>query len=195
MSCSPRSSFALATTIAALVLAQGAAAATVWDEGVNGDLSNDRSNPTALTLGLGSNTIIGSVTTGERDYFRINVAVGESFTQLFLAAYSPTNPSFLAIQSGTQVTVDPAAPTAGPLLGWVHPDTPLVGTDILDNIGTGAGAIGFVPPLGPGDYSFWMQQTSAIVTSYTFDLILVPEPSVAALFALGLAGLVISRRK
>ena len=179
----------LGAVVSALVLGQEAAAATIWDEGVNGDLSNDRLNPTVLVLGLGSNTIIGSVTAGERDYFRINVAGGESFTQLFLAAYSPTNLSFLAIQSGTQVTVDPAAPVAGPLLGWMHPDTPFVGSDVLDDIGSGAGAIGFVPPLGPGDYSFWMQQTNPIVTSYTFDLILVPEPGTLLLVGLGLLAL------
>jgi hypothetical protein len=186
-------SLALASLTAAS-LAQSAAAATVWDEGVNGDLSSDRLAPTALSLSLGTNRIIGSVTSGERDYFRFTVPVGAAFSQLNLAAYGTANLGFLAIQTGTQITVDPAAPSAAPLLGYVHTSLGLVGSDILDDMGTGAGAIQFTPPLGPGDYSFWMQQTSAVLTSYTFDVLIVPEPSVASLLATGLAALTIARR-
>ena len=53
-------SFALISVLA--VFAQGAAAASVWNESVDGDLSNDRANPTPLTLAVGSNSITGSVT-------------------------------------------------------------------------------------------------------------------------------------
>ena len=183
----------------AAVVAQGAVAATIWDEGVSGDLSNDRANPTLLTLAVGTNTIIGSVTAGERDYFRFNLPGGNTFTQLNLAAYSPSNLGFLAVQSGTQITVDPLAPTAAPLLGYVHTSNTQVGTDILDDMAASnllsPPAIGFVPPLGPGDYSFWMQQTSAVLTDYTFDVVVVPEPSAAALLGLGLGALALVARR
>lgn len=186
------------TSMLALFATQSAAAAPIWNEGVDGDLSNDRLNPTALTLAVGSNTITGSVTAGERDYFRFNVPTGYSVTQLVLSAYSPSNLGFLAVQSGTQITVDPGLPSATPLLGYVHTG-PQVGTDILDDLGASnllaPPAQGFVPPLGPGDYSFWMQQTSAIVTSYTFDVVVVPEPSAAPLLGLGLAALALIRRR
>ena len=81
------------------------------------------------------------------------------------------------------------------LLGWVHLSSSLLGTDVLDNIGTGPGAIGFLPPLGPGTYSFWLQQTGGSLTTYGLDLVVVPEPTAAALLALGLLGLAASRRR
>ena len=90
--------------------------------------------------------------------------------------------------------MDPAVPSAGPLLGYVHTAGTLRGTDILDDMGAGFGAMQFTPPLGPGDYSFWMQQINAVLTTYTFDLVVVPEPSVAALLAAGLVGLAVTRR-
>jgi hypothetical protein len=190
----------LALTLVWVVLAHAAGAASIWDETLNGDLSNDRANPTLLTpLSIGSNTISGTVTQGERDYFRFNVPTGYTLNQIFLTVHSPANTSFFAIQSGTQITVDPTAPTAGPLLGYVHTGGGLVGTDVLDDMATSnllvPPAQGFALPLGPGDYSFWMQQTSAILTSYAFDVIIAPEPTTAALFGLGLASLAIARRR
>jgi len=179
----------------ALASAQGAAAATIWDEGVNGDLSSDRANPTPLALALGSNTIIGSVNGPERDYFRFNLPAGTSLTQIHLVSYAPDDVGFLAIQTGTQITVDPSAPSPAPLLGWVHTAQSQVGSDILDDMGHGGGAIGFTPPLGPGDYSFWMQQAGAVTTSYELELVVVPEPASAALLAVGLGALALARRR
>jgi hypothetical protein len=184
----------LLAPLAAATLAQGAAAATIWSEGVDGDLSSNRAAPTALAVALGTNSIIGSVTSTDRDYFRITIPSGATLEQINLAAYGVDNLAFFAIQSGMQITVDPAAPTAAPLLGYVHTGSGLVGTDILDDMGAQSDAIGFTPPLGPGDYSLWMQQTNPVVTSYSFDLVVVPEPSAGALLGLGLAGLAIAGR-
>lgn len=175
--------------------AQGASAATIWDESVDGDLSSNRLAPTVLTLAVGSNTISGTVIAGERDYFRFNVGAGQQVTQIILSGYAPANLGFLAVQTGTTITVDPLAPVAGPLLGYVHTAGAQVGTDILDDMALGAGSIGFVPPLGANDYSFWMQQTSAILTSYSFDVVLVPEPATASLLALGLGLLTVAGRR
>jgi hypothetical protein len=176
--------------------AQGAGAGTVWNEsGPEGDLSNNRLAPTLLSLSSGPNSVTGAVTAGERDYFRITVPENASLAQIVLAAYGTNNLGFFAIQRGTQITVDPAGASAAPLLGWVHTTRGLAGTNILDNLGNGAGAMGFTPPLGPGDYSFWMQQANAVLTTYTFDLVIVPEPSVASLLAAGLVGLALARRR
>ena len=71
----------------------------------------------------------------------------------------------------------------------MHPGEHLLGTDILDDLGEGDGAIGFTPPLGPGTYSFWLQQVNDPFTAYGLDFVVVPEPASAALLALGLTAL------
>ena len=43
------------------LLAAAPAKATIYDEAVSGDLSNDKAAPTALTLTPGSNSVIGTV--------------------------------------------------------------------------------------------------------------------------------------
>lgn len=42
------------------LLALNAQAATVYDEAVNGDLSNNNLSPTSVSLGVGQNVIAGS---------------------------------------------------------------------------------------------------------------------------------------
>jgi hypothetical protein len=62
-----------------------------------------------------------------------------------------------------------------------------VGSDILDDIDRGSGSQGFVPPLGPGDYTFWAQDVG-FQASYTMRFVL-PEPSRATMLAAGAAAL------
>jgi hypothetical protein len=186
---------ALAGLVAA-AFAHSAAAVTIWDEGVNGDLSSDPAAPTDLAVGLGTNSITGT-TAGDMDFFTITVPDGANFTQLLLTSFESTDDlAFLAIQSGPVIT-DLSTPDN--LLGWLHASAAFVGTNILDDIALGAGALGFTVPLGPGTYTLWMQQTGAELVAYGFDLIIepaaVPEPAMAALFALGLCALAIARRR
>ena len=75
------------------------------------------------------------------------------------------------------------------LLGWRHILIGDIGTDILPAMGTaGFGSTGFIPPLGAGDYAFWMQDTTLGTRPYGLDLVLasVPEPGT---FVMMLAGL------
>ena len=190
-------SFALASCLA--VFAQGASGATIWSEMVDGEFSSNRLAPTNLgVLGVGTNTIVGSVTLSDLDYFTFTVPANTFFTQMNLAAHG-SNTSFIAIQSGSVFTEAPATVNPANLLGWVHPGPALVGTDLLDNLAASNLAVppaqGFSVPLGPGSYVFWMQQTSAVPTPYTWDVVVVPEPSVAALLAAGLGALALARRR
>jgi hypothetical protein len=56
------------------------------------------------------------------------------------------------------------------------------------------GSSGFTPPLGAGNYAFWVQDTSTLANpsipfNFGFDLTLVPEPGTMAMILLGLGGL------
>jgi hypothetical protein len=191
---------ALAGLVAA-AFAQSAAAVTIWDEGTDGDLSHDPAAPNSVTVAIGTNTVIGSTVGSDqgpdRDIFTFTVPDGAALTQLLLTSFvSDDDLAFLALQDGPVIT-DPGS--ADDLLGWLHPSADFVGTDILDDIGQGAGAIGFTGPLGPGTYTLLMQQGDPQPVAYGFDLIIepvaVPEPPMAALFALGLCALAVARRR
>lgn len=191
---------ALAGLVAA-AFAQSAAAVTIWDEGTDGDLSTDPAAPTSVTVAIGTNTVIGSTVGSDqgpdRDVFTFTVPDGSALTQLLLTSFvSDDDLAFLALQAGPVIT-DPGS--ADDLLGWLHPSAAFVGTDILDDIGQGAGAIGFTGPLGPGTYTLLMQQGDPQPVAYGFDLIIdpiaVPEPPMSALFVLGLVALAVARRR
>jgi hypothetical protein len=187
--------FALALTLACF--AGPASGAPIWTESVDGDLSGNRAAPTALAAGIGSNQVSGTTVAGDLDYFSLLIPAGATLSQIVLTntTLSSFDLAFLAIQSGSTFTVDPSNPDVSQLLGWVHLRSNQVGTDILDNLAIGSGAIGFLPPLGPGTYSFWLQQTGGAVTGYGLDFVVVPEPMAASLLALGLTGLAFAGRR
>ena len=195
----------LGAALVGIAVASGSAhAATAWDEGLSGDLSNVGTSPTAVTLVPGSNLLIG--TTGrnasgvDRDYFAFTIADGwqlESLTLIDGVFLGGQSLSFIGVQAGPQVTVNPTGGSATGLLGWYHygPNDP--GTDILPLIGFGLGATGFLGPLPSGTYAFWIQDTGTGTASYRFDFAVtaVPEPAAAWLLAAGLAGLALRRRR
>lgn len=184
----------------------GAHAATAWDEAVSGDLANVGTSPTAVSLGLGSNIVTG--TTGrsaagvvDRDYFNFTLPAGwqlDSLTVLPGTTFlGPSGLSFIAVQAGTQVTVNPTGGSATGLLGWWHYNVNDIGTNILPSIGVGPGASGFVGSLPAGSYAFWIQETGTGTAAYNFDFSVsaVPEASTALLLMAGLAGLGFLRRR
>ncbi len=182
-----------------------AGAALVYDDTIPGnDFSNDRSNPTDVSFAPGDNDIIG-VTGGigvnggppaDLDYFTFVIPQGLVLKSLTVldSRVGGGALQFIGIELGDVITVDPAAPVAGPLLGWKHirPEsaTPTdVGTDILPAIGQGAGAQHFTPPLGPGTYTVWVQDSSTPPSNYELRFTVVPVPGTALLTAVGLASL------
>jgi len=159
--------------LAASLFSAGAMAAG-YSEKKLGDLSNSGATPTIVKLKLGDNVISGKygVKNGvtDRDYFTIKIPLGRQLSGITLEPETKVgiNVSFIGIQKGKQVTVPPIGGSPEDLLGWAHYGTADEGTDILPAIGQGDGAKGFVPPLGPGNYSFWVQETATCDCQYRF---------------------------
>jgi hypothetical protein len=190
----PWGKWVLATASVVAAAPVWSCAATAWNESTQGDLSGNRQAPTLIPLVPGDNDLIGTTQGGDVEYVRIDVPVGARLTGLVLKSYSGFDgTSFVGVQQGTTFSVDPAFAQPSNLYGYTHFGSNFgqVGTNILDDIGSGPGAQGFVPPLQPGSYTFWIQQLGSS-TSYdlNYQLTLVPEPAVlpAALGAIALAG-------
>ena len=166
---------------------------TIHDEGVDGDLSGVFGAPTALVFGAGANTIIGSV--GENggtgasdgsdgDYLSIVIPAGFSLTSITIDSYSWSgasagNRSFIATVAASSFT--------GQAGGDID-DFDLFNATSGDIIG------GLGGPFGPGDQSFWIQETAVGVADYTITFTLVPEPFAGVLLLAGLVGLAGRRR-
>ncbi len=173
-------------------------AATAWDEDAAGDFSNDGLAPTLVSIGPGSNLILGH--TGDdgsgidRDYFRFIVPAGAELRSLVLQNSTTVSgsASFIAIQEGPQLTVSPFGAGVENLLGFTHYGSDIIGQDLLPLLAWRHNGV-----LPSGSYSVWVQETGGPV-SYGLDLVMtaaVPEPAAAALLAAGLLGLALSRRR
>lgn len=184
-----------------------AAAAVIYDESGAGDLSNNGLTPTPISLGLGSNSVLGSIGHDQagaidRDYLTFTIGANQQLTALNLLAGTQTlGFSFIGLQAGNQVTLATNAATAAGLLGWTHYDSGDVGTDILDDMSVAAnGSSGFSTPLGPGTYSIWLQEISpggSVPFGLEFLVAQVPEPASWAMMltGFGFIGLTFRRRR
>jgi hypothetical protein len=184
--------------------------ATVFDEGSTDSGSN--AAPTQVTLNtFGTSSIKGSLhvsdTADTQDWFAVTVPAGFQIVGLSVpaASYTGDSQSFLGIHSGgtfpdTPTSLTTQINTPGNYIGYVHFGTSAsngilvgnnLGTDLLPvanspaNGGQAAGSTGFTDPLGPGTYTFMVQQTSPVSTTYQLDFSVVPEPSTLCLTVLG----------
>lgn len=152
---------------------------TLYSEATGGDLSNEAAAPTALTAVAGGNVLRATSAQGDREYFSIVVPAGHQLDAIVVDAYQSTDErAFIAVQAGATFTEPPTGTEVGNLLGYSHfgPNVEPVGSNILDNIGTGAGAIGFTGSLPAGTYTFWAQQAGSAETTYELTFVVSPVP-------------------
>jgi hypothetical protein len=189
------------------LLAAAPAKATIYDEAVSGDLSNDKATPTALTLTPGLNSVIGTVNgfgnDDPQDWVSFTIPAGFVMTSYVNSKYNSTDDQgFTGFQVGSSFSGDEF--TEGSYAGYAHfgtdadnalPPSSTVGVNLLPlmaNPSFSVGATGFTPPLKAGTYTFLIQQGNPAITSYQFDMNvrLVPEPG-SSLCLLGMGGLAI----
>lgn len=154
------------------------ASAGDYTEAGSGDLAGNRLAPTNWNVTAGINRLIAATSPGDQEYLRINIPAGHSLRGLAVQLYTTNDAMFIGFQQGTTFTVTPAAATAGDMVGYAHFGTAEgnVGTDILDDMASAPGAIGFTPPLPTGSYTFWLQQGTPGITTYqlNFDVVFRP---------------------
>jgi hypothetical protein len=153
-------------------LAAPASAAVVHNESVNGDLSSNAAAPTLLAFALGGNTVIGTTTSGDRDYLRFTIPANQVLSGLNLLVYSPDNLSFAAFNAGTTSYV-PSGTTNAFFLAGIHVELGDLGSDILPrfvdrSVTTYALSM---PRLDPGDYCFIIQQLNSFIQYYSLEFI------------------------
>ncbi|MEM7465501.1 MAG: hypothetical protein AAF387_01310 [Pseudomonadota bacterium] len=175
-------------------------ATTVWDENLNGDLSTDPLTPTEISLSNGANGISGSVqATGDtRDFFTFTLLSGQQLIGIDLVNYTdlntsgPGNRGFHAIIDGPTSFI-PSGGTAGNFLGGDHLEAG--DGDLLAALAAAPLAgTGFAAPLGPGTYTYLVQQTGPQLTGYELNFQVVPLPASVWLFMTA-AGLIFGRAK
>lgn len=164
-------------------------AATIWNEGVDGDFSGNGLEPTGVLVSAGSNIVVGNTGNSgqgiDRDYFTFLVPDGSVLSSIMLLE-DDTNVSggvsFIGIQPGPQLTVSTSGVGAELLVALGHYDNSQRGSDLLPAI-----RIGPAGPLSSGRYAIWVQETGGPAT-YGFDFVItqVPEPAHWGLMLVGL---------
>jgi hypothetical protein len=170
----------------------------VFDEARDGDASDDRFNPTTVTLGAGVNTIRGfsgqspTPDVHDLDYITFTVAEGFRLDSFVLQSASVGGAfSFVGMQEGPIVTI-PADwySVESPLLGWAHFGSADVDSDLLPVMAISPGSVGFSGPLGAGTYALWiMELDTSEAHTYSFGLGVTAVPAPPALLAILIFGL------
>jgi PEP-CTERM motif len=186
-------------TLCALLVA-APAKATVYDEAISGDLSNNPAAPNALTLTPGLNSVIGTVSgfdNGDgQDWVSFTIPTGFVMTSYINSKYvSADDQGFTGFQSGSSFSGDPFVAISYATNPDLTPPVSTVGVDLLPLMADPSfapGTTGFTPPLAAGTYTFLIQQGDPVTTGYQFDMTVrsVPEPG-SSLCLLGMGGLAI----
>ena len=194
------------------LLAAAPAKATVYNETISGDLSNNPLAPTALTLTPGLNSVIGTVNgfppggTDPQDWVSFTIPTGFVMVSYVNARYNSTDDQgFTGFQFGSSFSGDQFMAIS--YAGYAHfgfaannPDgnpvsSSTVGVNLLPLMADPSfapGASGFTPPLAAGTYTFLIQQGDPVTTGYRFNMTVRPVPEAgSSLCLLGMGGLAI----
>lgn len=195
--------FSLAWLIFPVLLASShdLRASIIWDETADGDLSSDPASPTPLNFGVGANTVLGALSepNGDlRDYLTFTIGPNQALVSMFLDAASPDGVSFHAINSGNTGFIpgnDPSSNFLG--LEFVYAFDGFIGMDLLPDLAAGSfGSTGFSIPLGPGTYTYLIQElTPGESRSYQITFNVVPEPSSVGMFGIAFGLSTLRRRR
>jgi hypothetical protein len=142
-----------------VMLSLPAWAAFDYDEAVNGDFSDSGMSPTILVPGAGDNFITGHVGGWgvDDDFFGFSVPSTMRFEALILVLHSSTiNESYLGIEDEAVFVTGAGNPH---YFGYCYFDASEIGVDLLPILGASNG--NFEPPLGAGDYTFWVDEGGA----------------------------------
>ena len=182
-----------------------AAADLMWDESIDGDLSDDYLNPTQLFLdGVNNHVVFTTVGAGSNggsndlEYFTFTIAEGYELVSLVLDAFETepvSNLGFIGVAAGAVFPTPPDSPDPTTLLGYALPGVEDVGNDILQAIGAGPGSEQFTGPLGAGTYTFWAQETGPSTDNWDLNFVVTEVPAPGAVALLGISGLVTRRRR
>ncbi len=194
----------LASAALAAVSTQVASANfVVFDEARDGDASDNRFAPTTVALAAGVNTIRGfsgqspTPDVHDLDYITFTVADGFQLSSFVLQSASVGGAfSFVALQAGPTITI-PADWTSieTPLLGWAHFGSASLGQDLLPEMATSPGSVGFSAPLQAGTYALWiMELDTSEPHTYSFGLGVTAVPAPSALALAAACGLLPRRR-
>lgn len=196
----------VASMLAALVLPFNGASALNWNESVDGDLSGNGNAPTFITFTEGSNLIFGTMGslngTGplDADVWSFTIAAGYYLTGINLVSYSAPSAginSFMALDDASTINMtDPSQHLSNGLWTEEFDGFGDTYTDLLAILDAGPefGGTGFNGPLGPGTYTFWIQEGSDQV-GYEIDFVVTAVPEPGSCILLGVAGLALMRRR
>jgi hypothetical protein len=187
-----------ALALAAIPAGIARASLVVFDEARDGDASDDRFNPTMVSLPQGVNTLRGfsgqspTPDVHDLDYITFTIPDGYQLATFTLQSASVGGAfSFVGMQEGPIVTI-PADwySIESPLLGWAHFGSADVGSDLLPVMANSPGSVGFSGPLGAGTYALWiMELDTSEPHTYSFGLGVTAVPAPSALLALLFFGL------
>ena len=181
------------------LIVSGLNADIIWDEAVDGDLSNNYLAPDELFVSSGDN-IVKFVTVGaeDKEYFTFTIDAGFELSLIILNDFQTDpkgNLAFFGVAEGDVFPTSPDTPSPGDLLGYTLFGSDKIGTDRLQDMGQGGGSIGFEGPLAAGTYTFWAQETFFTDDVWDLNFVIAEVPAPGAIAVLAIGGLGISRRR